>query len=835
MLRSPQRVYSPEALEAWFSRLAEPWESAFTPEVLEEGRNWYRQGEVRGLELTKDTAIVSTKRERQELYAVVEWVDDRPSVRASIKERLLSQALAVAGLYEIEELIADEISPLPGWDEKTAAPTPKPASADNGQAAEAPKRLLRVHLSSLPEGLRLQAFWQNGEASTESAFRSRQLPKGEREDLIRLTTRARHAYFEARSQEGDYLLTDPVRATRFVRTELPRWRRLFQLQVDPAVTHLERGVQNLKARLELAEADEGRLHFRWRLAAGAEWLTEAETATVLGARGGVAYLSRRGAVQLPEDIRSLRQQWDQALGQAEGEVPRYLLFALQGQETVPLALSAVLERWRQELEAEAPAPQLDLPDLLRPYQSAGVAWLDHVLRHGGHALLADEMGLGKTLQVLSLLHARWQDSEEPSLIVCPASVVPVWEAEAARFFPGLPVRRLENGRHPGQEPGRLLWVSSYAQVRRQTEHLREVPLAVAVLDEAQFIKNPEAKSARACYGLRARHRLALTGTPVENHQRDLWSVFQFLMPGLLGNRSYFEEALETDAEGATRRLRRQITPFFLRRTKAAVLPQLPPKLEIVQRCPLSQRQQQEYVQWAAHVQETFGGSSQVRRREEAINLFAALTRLRQICCDPGLLPWLDNVPPTDSGKLQVLVARLADVVASGAKAVVFSQFVKLLHRARGEIERALPGVPLFELTGRTLDRGQPVEGFQKTKGPALMLVSLRAGGTGLTLHAAEYVFLLDPWWNPAVEAQAVDRVHRFGQDKCVTVYRLITAGTIEERIESLKDKKRDLFRSLVGDLGDSADLQARFRSLQDLIALRDTEALDDSAEAENGE
>jgi SNF2 family DNA or RNA helicase len=291
-----------------------------------------------------------------------------------------------------------------------------------------------------------------------------------------------------------------------------------------------------------------------------------------------------------------------------------------------------------------------------------------------------------------------------------------------------------------------------------------------------------------------------------------------LLPGLLGSRSSFESALVADRAGTLERLRAQLAPFILRRTKNEVAQELPPKVEMDLFCPLTDVQRAEYARICAEGLERLGDDVSAAMRETSFGFLALLTRLRQTCCDPDMLPWL-KAPLTDSGKINLLVEKLTEIVGSGHKVVIFSQFVMLLDRVREALAQQFPDLQRFELTGMTLDRLKPVQQFQTAQGAAAMLVSLKAAGTGITLHAADYVFLLDPWWNPAVEAQAVDRVHRIGQTNTVFVYRMVTAGTIEERIQALKASKKDLFDKLIGGLGGDFDLSQHFSSLQSLVAL----------------
>ncbi len=364
----------------------------------------------------------------------------------------------------------------------------------------------------------------------------------------------------------------------------------------------------------------------------------------------------------------------------------------------------------------------------------------------------------------------------------------------------------------------VVWLCSYTQLRKHRSLLDGVEFSYAILDEGQFIKNPDAKVTQTCFAVRARHRIVLTGTTLENRQLDLWSKFRFLLPGQLGTRSSFEGALNADRERTLGRLRAQLAPFILRRTKKEVAQELPPKVEMDLICPLTDVQRAEYARICTEGLERLGDDVGTAMREKSFGFLALLTRLRQTCCDPDMLPWL-KAPLSDSGKINLLVEKLAEIVGSGHKVVIFSQFVMLLDRVRAALIQNFPELPRFELTGMTLDRQKPVQAFQGATGAAAMLVSLKAAGTGITLHAADYVFLLDPWWNPAVEAQAVDRVHRIGQTSTVFVYRMVTAGTVEERIQALKASKKDLFDKLVGGLGGDFDLSQHFSSMKSLVQL----------------
>ncbi|MBX6378532.1 MAG: DEAD/DEAH box helicase, partial [Clostridia bacterium] len=470
---------------------------------------------------------------------------------------------------------------------------------------------------------------------------------------------------------------------------------------------------------------------------------------------------------------------------------------------------------------------------LRPYQRRGYDWLCFLRQWGFHGILADEMGLGKTLQALAAVLATREDgsgpmagSGRPSLVVAPTSLVFNWMAEAARFAPSLRVLPLVG---PGRQ--RLfaqldrcdLALTTYALLRRDLPALAEVEFEWLILDEAQHIKNPASDTARAARSLRARHRLALTGTPVENDLRELWSLFAFLMPGWLGSLEAFTarygrgsvpSAQPAAEEGdGLARLRRRIRPFVLRRTKADVLPDLPPRTDTVVTCefgPAQRRLYQEVLDtYRARVLRAVDEQGLARSRLVVLD---ALLRLRQVCCDPRLLKLPGNRVRA-SAKLELFRDLVQTLVGEGERVLVFSQFVEMLSLLRQELDEL--HIPYEVLHGRTRDREGVVRRFQEGSAP-VFLISLRAGGTGLNLTAASYVIHYDPWWNPAVEDQATGRAHRIGQSRPVFSYKLVARGTVEEKVLQLQERKRALFEGLFAGGGSFAreltreDLEALF-------------------------
>ena len=463
--------------------------------------------------------------------------------------------------------------------------------------------------------------------------------------------------------------------------------------------------------------------------------------------------------------------------------------------------------------------RIDLPAAfvgqLRPYQRDGVAWLQTLREHRAGGILADDMGLGKTVEVLAHVAIERAAGRltHPVLVVSPTSVAPNWRAEIARFLPDARVLALTGADRADRlaQVGNATFVlTTYALLLRDIEILAAFEWSIAVLDEAQAIKNPRAKAALAASRLHAAQRLALTGTPIENHLEELWSIFAYAVPGLLPERSRFARLFGTPIEkhgDADRRsaLAARIKPFLLRRTKEGVAQELPEKTEIVQRVPLIGRQRDLY--------ETIRLTMHKRVRDEVerrglgrsrIVVLDALLKLRQVCCDPRLLK-LDAAAGVDeSQKLDALLEMLESLVDDGRRILLFSQFTSMLDLIVPELGKR--NIPFVELRGDTRDRETPVARFQNGEVP-LFLISLKAGGTGLNLTAADTVIHYDPWWNPAVERQATDRAHRIGQEQHVFVYKLIAEDTVEERILELQERKAALAATLFDEAaGPTVDL-----------------------------
>jgi len=454
---------------------------------------------------------------------------------------------------------------------------------------------------------------------------------------------------------------------------------------------------------------------------------------------------------------------------------------------------------------------------LRPYQKDGFDFLCHLTKLKLGGILADDMGLGKTLQTLAWLSWLRQErgaKARPALVICPASVLHNWRREAEKFTPGTKVLVLESGaaRHNlrKQIPEHDLIVTNYSLLRRDLAALQKFEFQAIVLDEAQYIKNPSAQVTQSVKQLKAGQRLTLTGTPLENRLLDLWSISDFVQPGYLGSQADFSSTYEPKGEPganpesnqkiALKRLSAKLRPIMLRRLKKQVAKDLPDRIEERRDCPLGDEQRKLYLAELRRSREQIMQTvSQHGLAKSKMHVLAALTRLRQICCHPTLVG-----SDTASGKTDTLFELLEPLLAEGQKVLVFSQFVQMLKLLEAECKTRQ--MPTYVLTGETKQRQEVVSAFQNDPTPSVFLLSLRAAGTGLNLTTASYVVLYDPWWNPAVEAQAIDRSHRIGQTRTVNAYKLITPGTVEEKIFDLQQRKAQTIADVLGEEGFARNL-----------------------------
>lgn len=566
------------------------------------------------------------------------------------------------------------------------------------------------------------------------------------------------------------------------------------------------------------------------LSAIGKWPKEKKIPIQLGETGKFVALP---AGKLHAILGILSELFDRDSVSEDGKVRLHRIRAAQviraeGEEALVEDAPEALRAQAEELERLKPKANPEAPEgflaTLRPYQQDGFEWLQFLREQGLGGILADDMGLGKTIQTLCHLHFEKQSGRAnlPSLILAPKSVVPNWEKEAKKFAPSLTVLAL-------QGPQRKkyysvlnhcdLVITSYPVLLRDAEELLNQPFHYVVLDEAHTIKNTASQVTRVAYRIDARHRLCLSGTPIENNLGELWSLFHFLMPGFLGseegfNRSFRAPIEKHRDEGLRKRLADRVSPLMLRRTKLLVAKDLPPKNEIVRTLELLPKQVELYEAVRAAVsREVHEEIERLGVEKSRLLVLEALLKLRQVCNHPRLLSLPSAQKVRGSAKMDLLMEMLPSMVQSGRRILIFSQFTGMLSLIEEALQKER--IRYLILTGQSKDRGQLCDDFQAGKAP-VFLISLRAGGTGLNLTAADTVIHFDPWWNPALEAQATDRAYRIGQKNPVFVYKLISAGTIEEKILMLQQKKKALFEGILQ--GTPQKLSFSEEELDDLLA-----------------
>jgi len=608
----------------------------------------------------------------------------------------------------------------------------------------------------------------------------------------------------------------------------------IEVQLDKELASLRDEPVSGTVSLDVEESGVDWFDLKVVLNVGDTTLTPEELKLLLNARGGYVRLGKKGWRRLqfdltPEDDEQLARlglhakdftnepQRFHALQLADDAAKKFL---------TPERVEKIQRRVSELKTRVSPALPAGILAEMRPYQTEGFHFLAYLTSNGFGGVLADDMGLGKTLQTLAWL-AWLRENGIPrseigdqstaatapppdlppltsavrsSLVVCPKSVMDNWHAEAERFYPGLRVR-LWRG-EPAEELAAAranaeVIVINYAQLRSLSPAIADAPWLAVILDEAQYIKNPDSQTTQAARALKADHRLALTGTPIENRLLDLWSILSFAMPGALGNRAHFLRRFNAqDDPLARRRLAARVRPFLLRRTKAQVAKDLPDRAEEDLLCEMEGEQKTLYrAELKRARQLILGLQSNKQLNQERFNILTSLLRLRQICCHPALVD--GKLRSAESAKVAALLDLLEPLMDEGHKVLVFSQFVTMLDLLRETVKQR--EWPHFYLAGDTENRGDLVREFQAAPGGAVFLISLKAGGFGLNLTAASYVVLFDPWWNPAVENQAIDRTHRIGQTSKVMAYRLLMRDSIEQKIRALQKQKAALAADVFGE------------------------------------
>ena len=633
--------------------------------------------------------------------------------------------------------------------------------------------------------------------------------------------RMRRAGFSGPDPQGRWNLHGESNVVRFFAKDYPRWQKEWEVSLEERLQHsTTKNFERLEPRFEIRPSGERWFDVEMSLAsADGEKFSAADiqrlilsgNGTTRLKNGRIALIDTGALEEFNEVLRDCAPQ-QHAKGYRFSDVQAGFLDATLRQQ--PGWQVQAAGGWRERAARQSGQTKLACPplghleDVLRPYQKQGVAWLGFLRENKFGGILADEMGLGKTLQTLAFLHSCHTNKKlaGPVLIVCPTSLVFNWLAEAKKFTPTLKVIALHGtGRHSRFEDIAKsdLVITSYALIRRDAEKYREMEFDTLVLDEAQHIKNHQTQNSQAVKAVKADYRVVLTGTPMENSVLDLWSILDFLMPGYLGSATDFKERYEQPItrdkdEAVQARLGRRLRPFILRRLKTEVAKDLPAKLEQISYCELTDDQLEIYKQVLAvsrkEVMDAVGANGVAKSKMIVLN---ALLRLRQICCDLRLLK-MENAEFTDdsSGKVAMFGELLEQAIDGGHRVLVFSQFTTMLALLKDKL--TAEKIEYCYLDGSTTNRGAVVEKFQGNAKIPVFLISLKAGGVGLTLTGADTVIHFDPWWNPAVEDQATDRAHRIGQTRVVTSYKLIARGTIEEKILALQQKKRAIIKATLG-------------------------------------
>ena len=596
------------------------------------------------------------------------------------------------------------------------------------------------------------------------------------------------------NDNGKAVLRGEDAVVKFFAADLPRLKKNWTIREGERFQHVTKDIVRFEPRFALKERSDGWLDFHIHFTAGKEAVLSAHDLQRLLQSGKPQLKLADGRIAVPDA--DLASDLEEVLRDCDPSQERG---AYKLRESQRGYIESSIAEWTGK--TPPPAPTLDakalgpLRERLRPYQIEGALWLLKNARSSSAGLLADEMGLGKTIQALAMMEAL----PGPHLVICPSSLVWNWSREASVFCPNLRVLTIEGPeraeRFP-KIPDHDLIITSYALLRRDAEHYKAFVFSTTTLDEAQHIKNPGSQNARAACAIRSKSRFILTGTPLENSIRDLWSLFDFLLPGYLGTRKDFQERYEKplaagESAGVWPRLLRRVRPWMLRRRKSEILKELPAKIEQVVQVELSPDQK------AAYTQLQIAARAEVDAMRESggaarMKVLTALLRLRQACCDLRLLNGDSEAP---SAKLEALLELLGEAVDGGHRTLVFSQFTSMLDLIVPALDEA--GISWCRLDGSTKDRGAVVERFQSDASISVFLISLKAGGAGLNLTGADTVIHFDPWWNPAVEAQATDRAHRIGQEKVVTSIKLIARDTVEQRVLEMQAKKRILSTELL--------------------------------------
>ena len=799
-------TFKRKVFEEWMDIFAKyDWQKDFSLSEIREGMVKLDQISIKGVEMRPESIVLRfIKEDKSPYFVIIEWDGNRLLYRLSDPE---SSFGAIVSCLVLDEIFLEKQEVILSQAETEEDPDLKSIpfiSPDSNNDNACDRLRLSFYLSG--QNLCFRSYWNSSNKLVfpdNFTHNRHSLSQEDKSAVIKLVHLSRKAGFILNKKSKEYQITHLPNAIDFCKSILPKWKQYFIIQCDQNVQKLEQVPSDIDIVFQSYEPQQqenfpqqNSSGIKLRLLANGTPISESTSRKLLRSNSNLFFIENIGVVSLNRSKVKAIQEYNETVQRFQGDIPRYMLYSLFCHPEISYQNDPDLLKWQQSFNS-APKKPFILPKILRSYQREGVLWINHILTHNFHGLLADDMGLGKTLQVLTFISK--MDPAHQSIIICPASVVDVWKNEAEKFFPKINVRIFSSSEDIN-DPEVNAWIVSYTQLRRNKSIFAKKEFQLTVLDEAQFIKNPNTKVFHACTFLKSQWRLALSGTPIENNILDLWSIFRFLMPGLLGEKKAFLNLIKND--DIIDKVKKQIAPFMLRRTKENVVSELPQKIEINVFCEMTPMQQHLYKNIIQKTLQNFKDqNNHFDFKNHSFGILSALTRLRQIACDPGIIP---NISATleDSCKLNTLSRLLHREFEnpSNKKIVIFSQFVSFLHRIKSLLIKEFPQIPVLEIIGSTKNRNHIVQNFQSLDSSAIILVSLKAGGVGITLTAAESVYIMDPWWNPSTEKQAMDRVHRIGQNKSVSVYRFITQNSIESNIQILQKKKNSLFGEIIDSL-----------------------------------
>ena len=789
------KIYTLQSLQHWFEAYRKCWWNLFSTAEVNRGIELLDRGGVKVFEVHENYVLICGTYENSACFSTIDLKNDgQIEIQASHSNERFIKELSAAALLILEKLFEDHLQVL-SLGEKVVGEVSQeiPVEAEKRMSNEPTVKLV---FEKREQAIFFEVFFKRQGVFEKLNSLNQVVKPSERECLLSIILLSQKYGFKW-NKDG-WLSSNLDKLPSFVSDVLPKFSQKYFVECPHCIKNLQKS--NPSVQLMLSANEKGGLNQRFFLK---QTLLDPEIIQQsMRAKHHVYWSEHYGLIRMQENALVWLQRindWKNRFG--EDGLPAYLLLSIFNPNTSGEAAKA----WIKTLQAtknNACLPKIPL----RSYQKQGIIWLKQMIDNHCHPLLADEMGLGKTRQLMSLLELMTPLEPLPSLVVCPASVISAWQNEHEACFKTLPMEVLTHETLKRYVGGCKIFVASYSQLLAHWSTLKLLTFNCVILDEAQFIKNPKSKTAHACFNLKAKHRIAATGTPLENNLTDVWSIFHFLMPGLLGTFKEFQKFLQNEIN--CQRLKIQIAPFILRRTQKEVLKELPEKQENVVYCPMTQTQRKLYA-------ETLQMRSSIQKGQW-MQLFTLILRLRQICCDPGMLPGQSDMGIQMSGKLIWLLETLSNKTQAFKKVIIFSQFATLLERLQPALEHLFSTTYL--LTGQTLacHRRKMIQEFQTKDQRAAFLISLKAGGTGITLHAADSVFILDPWWNPSVEKQAVARAHRLGQKKALAVYRLLIENSIESSIQRLQRDKSVLFEQLLED--DNASRSSdRWQQLYDIL------------------